>query len=157
MQFDEFLKVLELLQNPDKFKAAIEELQTRQAAVEDALAQLKLGQDIDKARKQVTKLQEQAQYSITAAETQAREIVSAAQAAFDKRHAEVQAREVVADQALANYNTIKSQWASREDALRQQEKQLNAAREQLNKDLDALREKQIEVDARLEKLRQVMG
>lgn len=157
MQFDEFLSVIDLLKDTTKYEAKVTELQAREKAIKDATDQLGVVGDIAKAKQQVIKLNDQAQASVEAAAVKAAEILVGAQTAYDKRHSELKSREVVADQALANYNTIKSQLAAREDALRSQEKAVESLRDSLQKQLDDLAVKQVEVDARLEKLRQAMG
>jgi len=157
MQFDEFLSVIDLLKDTAKYEAKIKELKSREHAIKEATDQLGVVGDIAKAKQQASKLTEQAKTAIEAASVEAAKITRGAQTAFDKRHEELKAREVVADQALANYNTIKSQLASREDVLRAQEKMVEALRESLQKQQEELTTKQLEVDERLSKLRQVMG
>jgi chromosome segregation ATPase len=157
MQFDEFLSVLDLLKDPSKYEAKITELKAREKAIQDSVAQLGVVGDIAKSQAKVKSLTDKAETLVANAQAQAEDIISGAQAAFNKRHDELKAREVVADQALANYNTIKSQLAAREDALRAQEKVVETLRESLQKQQEDLSVKQLEVDERLSKLRQVMG
>jgi chromosome segregation ATPase len=157
MQFDEFLSVIDLLKDTTKYEAKVAELQAREQAIQDAITQLGVVGDIAKAKEQAAKLSNQAQASVEKAAVEAAKIIYDAQTAYDKRHSELKSREVVADQAIANYNTIKSQLAGREDALRAQEKVVETLRDSLQKQLDEAAVKQVEVDARLEKLRQAMG
>lgn len=157
MQFDEFLSVIDLLKDTTKYTSRVTELQTREKAIKDATEQLGIVGDIAKAKQQVEKLNEQAKAAVETANTQAAKIIADAQAAFDKRHTELKAREVVADQAISNYNTIKASQASREDALRSKEKEVDALRNALQQQLSEVAGKQLEVDERLAKLRQVMG
>ncbi len=157
MQFDEFMDVLNLIKNPAKYEALVNELLTRNKAIQDSITQLGVVGDVAKARRQVESNLAMSQASIASAQKQASEILAGAEVAYTARHEELKAREVVSDQALANYNTIKSQITARENELRTAEKQLTAAQVQLGKDRDELAIKQVEVDLRLEKLRQVMG
>ncbi len=157
MQFDEFMDVLNLIKNPAKYEALVNELLARNKAIQDSITQLGVVGDIAKARRQVESNLAMSQASIVSAQKQATEIIAGAEVAYTARHEELKAREVVSDQALANYNTIKSQITARENELRTAEKQLTAAQVQLGKDRDELAIKQAEVDMRLEKLRQVMG
>ena len=157
MQFDEFLSVIDLLKDTAKYSTRIAELQAREKAIVDATTQLGIVGDIAKAKQQAAKLKEQASAAVEAATNEAAKIVSGAQTAFDKRHAELKEREVVADQAVTNYNVIKAHQASREDSLRTKEKELEVLRVVLQKQLDEVAVKQVEVDDRLTKLRQVMG
>ena len=157
MQFDDFLKVLDLLKDPAKYEAQVKELEARNQAIQDSIAQLGVVGDVAKAKAKAEALANKAEALVASAQEQAAEIVANAQTAFDKRHAELKEREVVADQALADLRTIKSQTAARENELRAQEKQATALQEQLQKTRDELAAKQAEVDERLAKLRQVMG
>ena len=157
MQFDDFLKIIDLLQNPTNYKAQIDELKDRQKAIEDALSNLAIGSDISKAKIQADNLNAQAVDAVAQATAQAAQIIAGAQTAFDAKFAELQVREVAADQAIADYNQIKSQQTARENDLRSAEKDLEKARVQLNADQSDLRDKQAEVDIRLSKLREAMG
>jgi adenine-specific DNA methylase len=157
MQFDEFLSVIDLLKDTAKYSTRIAELQAREKAIVDATTQLGVVGDIAKAKQQAAKLKEQASSAVEAATVKAAEIVSEAQKAFDKRHAELKEREVLADQAVTNYNVIKAHQASREDVVRTKEKEVDALRTALQKQQEELAVKQVEVDERLAKLRQAMG
>jgi hypothetical protein len=157
MQFDDFLKVIDLLKDPAQYGAKVAELQAREDAINAAIKQMGLGDDVVKAKAKADALVAKAEQAISNATTQAQTIITGAQTAFDKRNIELQAREVVADQVMADYNTIKNQFAFRSNELSQGEKSLNAARVQLQADLADLASKQQEVDARLAKLREAMG
>ena len=157
MQFDEFLSVVDLLKDTNKYTTRVTELQTREKAIKDATEQLGIVGDVAKAKQQVEALKEQAKAAIEVANTKAAKILTDAQTAYDKRHAELKEREVVADQAVANYNTIKASQISREDVLRHKEKEVDALRSSLQKQLEEVSTKQREVDERLSKLREVMG
>lgn len=157
MQFEEFLSVLDLLKNPAKYEAQIADLQERDKAIQESIKQLGVVGDIAKAKDAAAKLQEKAQAAIDKATKEAESIVAGARSAYDKRNEELKAKEIIADQAIANYNTIKNQQAARENELRQQEKAVAALQEALAKQQAELAVKQAEVDERLTKLRQVMG
>ena len=157
MQFDEFLSVIDLLKNPDKYAAQIAELNERQASIEESIKTLGVVGDIAKARTKVQAQLDKAEATIQEAKEQAERIVADAGKVYEKKFAELKEREVSADQAIANYNAIKSQFTSRDNELRQAEKAtaiLQAQLEQARADLAA---KQAEVDARLAKLREAMG
>ena len=157
MQFDDFLKIIDLLKNPDSYQAQVAELTARNQAIQDSITQLNIGSDIAQATAAAHALNDQAQAMIVQATAQAADIIAGAQKAFDSKYAEIAIREVAADQALANYNGIKVQWAARDGELRVAEKALAAGQAQLLQDQSDLRVKQAEVDDRLTKLRQVMG
>jgi phage gp36-like protein len=157
MQFEEFLSVLDLLKNPAKYEAQVAELQARNDAIQESIKQLGVVGDVAKAKAAAEKLKDKAQAALDKASAEAEAILTTARSAYDKRHEELKAKEVVADQAIANYNTIKNQHAARENELRQQEKAAAALQEALAKQQADLAVKQAEVDERLTKLRQVMG
>ena len=157
MQFEEFLSVIDLLKDTTKYEAKVKELTDRQQAIQESIATLGVVGDISKAKQKAEALVAKGEATVAAAKAEAEKILADAKTAYDKRYAEIQTREVIADQALTNYNTIKSQLASREDALRTQEKASQALHEALQAQQEELAIKQVELDARLEKLRQVMG
>ena len=157
MQFEEFLSVLALLKDPVKYEALVADLQARDTAIQESIKQLGVVGDIAKAKDAAAKLNDKAQATLDKASKEAEAILATARTAYDKRHEELKAKEVVADQAIANYNTIKSQQQARENELRQQEKAVAALQESLAKQQADLAVKQAEVDERLTKLRQVMG
>lgn len=157
MQFDDFLKVVDLLKDPAKYEAKVAELQARQDAIQASINELGIKGDIVKAQSKADALVAKADTILANATADARNIVSTAQTVFDKRHAELQVREAAADQAITDYNTIKNQQLFRENELRQKEKAVETLQATLAKQQAELADKQIEVDARLDKLRQVMG
>ena len=157
MQFDDFLKVVDLLKDPAKYEAKVAELQAHQDAIQASINELGIKGDIVKAQSKADALVAKADIILANATADARNIVSTAQTVFDKRHAELQVREAAADQAITDYNTIKNQQVFRENELRQKEKAVEALQATLAKQQAELTDKQIEVDARLDKLRQVMG
>jgi DNA primase large subunit len=157
MQFDDFMQVLDLIKNPKDYEAKVKDLIAQQATIQSLIDELNVKGDVAKAQEQAATLVKQAQAKVEAANKQAAEIIAGAQAAFDKRNAELQVREVIADQKLADYNTMKANEAARNEALRQQEKQLSALQADLEDTKASLRVAQAEVDERLTKLRQAMG
>ena len=157
MQFEEFLSILDLLKTPAKYEAQIAELQARNDAIQSSIKQLGVVGDIAKAKAAAERLNDKALALVDQASVEAAKIVAGAQAAFDKRNAELKEKEIVADQAIANYNTIKNQQAARDNELRLQEKAVAATQESLAKIQAELAAKLVEVDARLDKLRQAMG
>lgn len=157
MQFDDFLKVIDLLKDPVQYEVKIAELKARDAAIQSSIAELGVKGDINKAQAKVDALLVKAEKIVSEATTQAQTIITNAQAAFDKRHLDLKAREVVADQAVANYNTIKEQLAARQEVLRAGEKLIENQRVFLEQERVTLRTAQLEVDERLAKLRQAMN
>lgn len=157
MQFDEFLSVIDLLKDTKKYEAKVAELTSREDSINAAIAQMNEKSGIISTLEGAQKKLAEAAAVLEDAQVQKQSIIAGAQAAYDKRNLDLKAREIIADQAVANYNTIKNQQAAREDMLRAKEKEADALRASLQKQQDALTEKQLEVDERLAKLRQVMG
>jgi hypothetical protein len=157
MQFDDFLKVVDLLKDPAQYEAKIAELQARQDAIQASIMEMGIKGDIAKAQSKADALIAKADLILANANADAQTIISNAQAVFDKRHADLQLREVIADQAMADYNTMKNQFTTRSEELRTGEKALATARAQLQADQADLASKQLEVEQRLDKLRQVMN
>lgn len=155
--YDDFLSVLELVKNPDKFQAKVDELIAHEKAIQEAIVQLNVVGDIDKARKKAEAMLAKAESIVAEANVQAEKILAGAASAYDQRHKELKEREVIADQAIANYNTIKAQQTQRENDLRASEKFVEQQKAAVAKELVDVAVKQAELDARLEKLRQAMG
>jgi DNA repair exonuclease SbcCD ATPase subunit len=157
MDFKEFLSVLDLIKDPDTYAAKLAELQAQQAAIQASIDQLNTLGDIDKTRQAADAALEKAGSMVDAASAKAAQILSDAEHAFDKRHEELKAREVIADQALADYNTIKNQQTDKANELAQREKAIAAKEIQLLKQQEVLDNTQKEVADRLAKLKEVMG
>lgn len=157
MQFEEFLSVIDLLKDTKKYEARVVELQARDQAIQDSIKQLGVVGDITKAKAAADALIVKAEDLVAKATKQAEQILAGAHTAYDKRHEDLKKREVVADQALADYNTIKNQFSARENALHSKEKEVEFLRSSLMKQQEEFSAKQLEVDDRLAKLRQVMG
>lgn len=157
MQFDEFLSVVDLLQNTTKYSSRIEELKKQEQAIKDATEQLNVVGEIAKVKQQTAKLNEQAKAALQTAQDTATKIVADAQVVFDKRHADLKAREIVAEQAITDYNAIKASQIARDEAFRLKEKETTNLRASLQAQLDAVAVKQLDVDERLAKLRSAMG
>lgn len=157
MQFDDFLSVIDLLKDTTKYEAKVTELKAREQAIQDSITQLGIVGDIKKANEKATSLLSKAEEVVSKATQQAEQIVAAALVAYNKRHADLQKREVIADQALADYNTMKNSFAVRSDELRKAEKEIEQAKQQLEADRADLAAKQAEVEVRLAKLREAMG
>lgn len=157
MQFDEFLKVLDLLQNPDKYAAQIAELTTRHEEIKTSIGHLNDRVNVAVTQATADKNLADAKEIVDKAKQEAQQILAKAQQAFDKRLADLQVRETAAEQAIQAYQQSKQQWADRKAEHIAKENQLNAFQKQLDTVQQDLTKKQLEVDARLSKLRDVMG
>lgn len=157
MQFDEFLGVLDLLKDPVKYEQKVNELKAHNQAIQDSIAQMGVTGDVVKAQAKADKLVAKAEAILATAQADADTIIANARKVYTEKFEELKQREVVSDQALADYNTIKAQTAAREQELRQSEKAVAALQAVLASQQAELSVKQLEVDERLAKLRQVMG
>lgn len=157
MQFDEFLSVIDLLKNPEKYAAQIAELQARNDAITESIKTLGVVGDVAKAKAAAQAQADKAASLVDKANREAESILAGARTAYDKKFADLQKKEVAADQALADHNTMKSTFAARSDELRKAEKALEQAQKQLDADRADLASKQAEVEVRLAKLREAMG
>jgi len=157
MHFDEFLKVLDLLQNPDKYAAQIAELTEREESIKLSIEHLNARIDAAITQEQADAFLTESADVLAKAKVTAQDTIAKAQASFDKRLADLQVRETAADQAMQTFQNSKIQWAARKAEHIAKENELLNGRKQLDADLEDLRSKQAEVDARLNKLRQAMG
>lgn len=157
MQFDEFLGVLDLLKDPVKYEQKVNELKAHNQAIQDSIAQMGVTGDVVKAQAKADRLVAKAEAALASAQTEADILIANARTVYNSKFEELRQREVVADQAIANYNTIKAQTGAREQELRQAEKAAEALKAVLAAQQAELNVKQAEVEERLAKLRQVMG
>lgn len=157
MQFDDFLSVLDLLQNPAKYAAQIDSLTQRHEEIKTSIEHLNARVDVAVTKEQADQMVVDASTTLSDAKEQASKIVTEAQRSFDSRLADLQVRETAAEQAIQVYQNAKLQWAERKAEHMAKEAQIVEAQRKLIADQEALRTKQLEVDDRLNKLRQVMG
>jgi chromosome segregation ATPase len=157
MQFEEFLSVLDLLQNPDKYAAKIDELTQREAGIKLSIEHINDRVDVAITHETANQALEDATKVLKEAKEQAQKLLATQQASFDKRLADLQVREIAAEQAMNTYRHSKQQWSQRAEEHRAKEEQLVNTQKQLEADRADLSSKQAEVEVRLTKLRQVMG
>ena len=157
MQFDAFLSILDLLQNPDKYAAQIAELKRQNEVIQASTKEYGLTGDVVRAQKKADKAMEDAVAFIEKTKVEAAKILADATSAFDARYADLQTREVAAEQAITAFRNSKLTWAQRQAEHKAKEESIAASQKQLEAGYAALAEKQKEVDERLAKLRQVMG
>ena len=157
MQFDDFLKVLDLLQNPDKYAAQIAELTQRHESIQVSIEHMNNRIAVAVTQEEADKNLAEAKKIVADAKEEAKKIVEKAGASFDKKLADLVVRETAADQAIQAHQNAKLMWAERKAEHIAKENQLASLRKQLDDGLADLAVKQAEVDARLNKLRQAMG
>ena len=157
MQFDEFLKVLDLLQNPDKYAAQIAELTQRHDSIQVSIEHLNSRIAVAVTQEEADKNLAEAKKTVADAKEEAKKITEKASASFDKKLADLVVRETAAEQAIQAHQNAKLLWAERKAEHIAKEKQLGDLRKQLDDGIAEMAKKQAEVDARLNKLRQAMG
>lgn len=157
MQFNEFLDILDLIKNVDKYEAALKQLTDRKQQIEDAIAEYHVVGDIGKAKQAAEKQKVEAVALLEKAKEEAKTIVDTSRSVYDKRHDELKKREILAEQAITNYTAIQAQMISRENEFASKERSIETLRKTLQTQQDELSIKSREVDERLGKLRQVMG
>ena len=157
MQFDDFLGVLTLLKDTSSFEAKVQELITREKAINSAIDSLNLGKDISNAVDLANKKVADGKLAVEKSKLQAEQIVADARKVYDSKFAQLQEHQVKADQAIADLNGYKSGYAAKEDALNKTIKENTALQKQLKAEKEAVSILQADLEARLAKLRQVMG
>ncbi len=157
MQFDDFLKVLDLLQNPDKFAAQINDLTQRHTQIQDALIQVHARVDVAITQEQADQHLKDSANVLTQAKVDAETALSSAKRFYDKELSALEVRERAAEQAIQALASSKASWAQKAADHKVTQDAIDAAKAQLEKDQIELRSKQADVDSRLDKLRQVMG
>lgn len=157
MQFDDFLGVLALLKDTSSYEAKLKELVDREQAIKDAVESLKLGSSLKNAIEIADKKVANAKVVVEKAQVQADQLISDAGKVYASKFAKLQEEQLKADQAIADLNGYKSNYASKEDELNKAVKENAALQKVLQAQKDSVALLQIDLEARLEKLRQVMG
>ena len=95
MEFDQLLKFIDLVQNSEKYKAALQKLNDQKKEVQDMINVAGKAQDIPR-------LHEKAEEAVEKAKNEAKDIVAKAQAAASKVLADARAMEqAIVDQKVA--------------------------------------------------------
>lgn len=157
MLFEDFVDILDLLSNPDKYKAKVKELIVYETAIKENIALGITAANVAEVQRKTDAMFKKAATAVEQAKTTADSIVAGATVVFNKRNTEVQEREVLAETAIAENKQMKADRQVAEQAFRVLEKQLNQKAKALQEQEDALRIAQAEVETRLAKLRTVMG
>lgn len=157
MQFDVFLSILDLLQNPDKYAAQIAELKRQDESIQASTKEYGLTGDVVRAQKKADRAVEDANALMEQAKIDAAKIQADASSAFDAKYKDRQIREIAAEQAITAFRNSKLTWAQHQADHRAKEESLAAAQKQLEIGREALVKDKQEVSERLSKLRQVMG
>lgn len=157
MQFTEFLEIFDLLKNPEKYESLLRQLIEREKAIKDNIALSDDVSDINTAKQLAADALNEALAIKEDAKKEAEKIKAGQRAAFDKKFADLAAKQVEADQAISDKKAMEQLLHSREAEFAARAKELTAqenyvytvkvANESLNKELQE----------RLEKLRSVMG
>lgn len=157
MEYKELLNFIEFVKNPEAFEAKLLELQAEQKRLQENIeATIKLG-DLNRLYDEAQKTAQASESILAEAKAQAETIVTAAKHSYDARLAELEKRmQVLAEsekataQALANANLHAAE-------AKKVTKSLKDAQGAVILERQTLAAAQAEVDARLEKLKAVMG
>lgn len=157
MQFDDFLGVLALLKDTSSYEAKLQALVDREHAITFAIESLNLGNDIQAALDLADKRVEDSKNIIADAKIQADKIVADSRTVYDGKFAQLQAQQIVAEQAIADLKGYKSTYAVKDDTLNRAIKDNADLQQSLVTEKASVIVLQTELDARLVKLREVMG
>jgi hypothetical protein len=157
MSYDDLMELIKFVNDSKAVEQRVKELKAREEAI---LANIQLTEDvadIETAKKLAVEALAEARATVEAAKAEAQTIKASAQTAYDKKFAELQAAQVKAEEAVAATKQMelliaqkKAEWAA-EDKRQSKAAQALAAQQQ------ELNEKQADIDARLDKLKAVMG
>jgi hypothetical protein len=157
IRFDELLDFISFVKDADSFEKKLVELKTREDAIVAATENFNLKDDIATEKAEAAAQLEYAAEIVAQAKVDGEAIKKRIQDVYDKKFVKLQEREVKADQVFADMNAQRATWVSREQSIAAQEKTTNALQLDVSTREAALSIKEAEVEARLEKLRQVMG
>lgn len=157
MLFEDFVDILELLSDPEKYKAKVKELTDRETSIKANIALGVTAANVVEIQRKADTQLKRATEALDQATKQADTLVAGATVAFNKRNADLQEREIVAETAIASNKQATADRLASEQAIRTLEKQLNTKALTLQAQAETLRLAQADVDERLTKLRTVMS
>lgn len=157
MSYDDLMELIKFVNDSKAVEQRVKELKAREEAI---LANIQLTEDvadIETAKKLAVEALAEARATVEAAKAEAQTIKASAQTAYDKKFAELQAAQVKAEEAVAATKQMerlieqkKAEWAAEDKRQLKAAQALAAQQQELN-------EKQADIDARLDKLKAVMG
>lgn len=156
-QFTDFLEVFDLLKNPEKYESLLHQLIEHEKAIKDNIALSEDVTDINTAKQLAADALNEALAIKEEAKKEAAKIKAGQAAAYDKKFADLAAKQVVADQAIADRKAMEIRLASREAELAERLRQLTKQEDALYATKMANEALNKELQERLEKLRSVMG
>jgi len=156
-QFTDFLEVFDLLKNPEKYESLLRQLIEREKAIKDNIALSDDVSDINTAKQLAADALNEALAIKEEAKKEAEKIKAGQRAAFDKKFADLAAKQVEADQAISDKKAMEQWVRSREVEFAARAKELTAQENSLYTVKMANESLNKELQERLEKLRSVMG
>ena len=157
MQLTELLDFIDLVKNPDKYKAKVDELIAYNKSIE---ANIQLTEDvanIEKAKALTAKALTQATVQVDAAKEEAKRLVSEAQQAAAKLVKTADERRVALETWASELKAREESFTVRSASLTKLEQDVADRSRQVEQDRASLTIQLQEVAERLEKLKSVMG
>lgn len=157
MQVEDILAFIRLVENPKEYKEKALEFQAYRDQIK---ANIQLSDDVADINKAKAKIAEDlalAESYIAKAENEAKEIVANAKVVYDRRHADLDAREKLLNETNAARLALETSVKQRDADLRKAEKDF-ATRNKVLQDSEAsVAAKLQELTEKLDKLKSVMG
>lgn len=157
MSFQDFLEILDLIKDPAKYEAKLNELISHEEAIKANIALSDDVSDINTAKQAATDTLNAALKTLEDAKKEAEQIKQGQRAAYDKKLADLAALQVEASQAIADKKAMDSRIASINADIAVRTKELTARETDLLSRLAEANALKEDLNARLEKLRSVMG
>jgi hypothetical protein len=157
MQLNELLEFIDLVKNPDKYKAKVDELIAYNKSIEANIQLTEDIADIAKAKTLTAKALTEALAQIDSAKIEAKRCVAEAQAQAAKLVSTADERRVALETWASELKTREESFTVRSAALTKLESEVADRSRQVEQDRASLAVQLQEVAERLEKLKSVMG
>jgi uncharacterized coiled-coil protein SlyX len=157
MSYDDLLELIKFVNDSKAVEQRVKELKAREEAI---LANIQLTEDvadIETAKKLAVEALTEARATVEAAKTEAQNIIAAAQREYNKKFAELQVAQTKAEEAVTATKQMEQRIEQKEIEWAAEEKRQAKLAEALAAQQRELNAKQADVDARLDKLKSVMG
>ena len=157
MEFKELLNFIDFVKNPESYEAQLTQLREEQQRLQQNIeATVKLD-EVNAFHAQAAQAAAEGQKVIDEAKDQAAGIIAAAKTAYDTKLAELDAQVQALAKDAANAAAALQEAKDQAKALKALKKSLEEAQGAVILERQALATAQADVDARLEKLKAVMG
>jgi DNA repair exonuclease SbcCD ATPase subunit len=157
MNFNELFDFIDLIKNPDKYLAKLEELNSYNESIKANIALSDDVNDIETAKKMALDALNKNNEILAKAQTEARKIVDDARVVYDKKFQDLGIAQRAAEETTAKNKQQEIAMNEQMTSLTKDQKALNDVRIQLEQERKQLAQLQTEVSERLDKLKSVMG